>query len=102
MRTREVVLATGSEIAVYVGPPTASQTPSVEDFRVFAVPPGSGVVLDPGVWHGAPLPLEGRSTPALVLLLEGTGRDDVTVARFPDSPVTVERHVADVTGFNPK
>jgi hypothetical protein len=44
----------------------------------------------------------GRSTSALVLLLEGTGRDDVTVARFPDSPITVEYRTADVAAFQPK
>jgi ureidoglycolate hydrolase len=102
MRSPEVVLATESDIAVYVGLPTASQVPSLEDLRVFAVSPGAGVVLDPGVWHGAPLALGGRSTSALVLLLEGTGRDDVTVARFEDSPVTVELGTVDVTAFQPK
>lgn len=93
LRSPEVVLASGSEIAVYVAPRGPSQSPPLEELRVFAVPPGCGVVLDPGVWHGAPLALAGP-TSAFVLLLEGTGRDDVTVVRFPDSPIAVEHRAA--------
>jgi hypothetical protein len=45
--------------------------------------------MDRGVWHGAPLAADGPSTVA-VLILEGTGRTDVDVARFPDSPVAFD------------
>ena len=41
------------------------------------------------MWHGAPFTLGGAAA-ALVLILEGTGREDVTVVRFPESPVDVE------------
>ncbi|MFL5232075.1 MAG: hypothetical protein ACJ8DM_04025, partial [Microvirga sp.] len=58
------------------------------DFRVFRVPPGTGVVMDRGVWHGAPL-ADGAPAKAIVLLLEGTGTEDVTVVRFEDGPVTI-------------
>jgi hypothetical protein len=40
--------------------------------------------------------MSGEPTSAFVLLLEGTGRDDVTVARFPDSLVNVQRGATDV------
>jgi ureidoglycolate hydrolase len=89
----EVVVASARDIAVYVAPPGPPNALSLDRFRVFEVPAGSGVVLDPGVWHGAPFALQG-STPAFVLLLEGTGRDDTTVVRFPDSPITVRQDVA--------
>jgi ureidoglycolate hydrolase len=56
---------------------------------VFRVPAGSGVVLDRGVWHGAPF-AAGEKTSAIVLILEGTGRDDLTLMRFPETPVDVE------------
>jgi ureidoglycolate lyase len=95
LRSPEVVLASAAGIAVYVSAPTQSQAPNLEELRVFEVPPGSGVVLDPGVWHGAPFALDGP-TPALVLLLEGTSRDDVLVSRFPDSSVAVESRARDV------
>jgi hypothetical protein len=41
------------------------------------------------VWHGAPLAEGGRAR-AIVLLLEGTGHEDVTVVRFEDEPVGID------------
>jgi hypothetical protein len=43
--------------------------------------------MDRAVWHGAPL--AEAPTRALVLILEGTGRHDVTMVRFPDGPVAI-------------
>lgn len=94
MRTVEGVFATKEDVLVYVGPgddlEDPSRLPPLEDFRAFRVPAGAGVVLKRGVWHGAPL-CAGAQTSALVLLLEGTGRDDVTVVRFPKTPVQLKR-----------
>lgn len=89
----EVVVASARDIAVYVAPPDPPDALSLDRFRVFEVPAGAGVVLDPGVWHGAPFALE-EPTSAFVLLLEGTGRDDTTVVRFPDTPMTVRKDLA--------
>jgi ureidoglycolate hydrolase len=88
LRSPEVVLASSADVAVYVAP-SGTDEPSLSALRAFRVPAGAGVVLDTGVWHGAPFTLDGR-TSAFVLLLEGTGRDDVTVVRFPDTPVSVD------------
>jgi ureidoglycolate lyase len=101
LRSPEIVFAAASDVAVYVAP-SGTDEPSLPDLRVFRVPAGAGVVLDPGVWHGAPFALKGR-TSAFVLLLEGTGRDDVTVVRFPETPVEVglqesDRGLAQVKG----
>jgi ureidoglycolate hydrolase len=87
LRSPEVVFASTSDIAVYVAP-SGSDEPSLSELRIFRVPAGAGVMLDPGVWHGAPFALD-DGTSAFVLLLEGTGRNDVTVVRFPDTPVSV-------------
>jgi ureidoglycolate hydrolase len=87
LHSPEVVFASDSDVAVYVAP-SGTDEPSLGALRVFRVPAGAGVVLDPGVWHGAPFALTHR-TSAFVLLLEGTGRDDVTVVRFADTPVSV-------------
>jgi ureidoglycolate lyase len=91
MRTQESVLATSADLLLYVGPPEhpeePDRLPSFERFRAFRVPAGSGVVMDRGVWHGAPLAVE-RPTAAVVLILEGTGRSDVTLARF--EPIEME------------
>jgi hypothetical protein len=48
------------------------------------------VALNPGVWHGAPL-ADGAPVQVLCLILEHTGRDDVTLVRFPGQPVTIGR-----------
>jgi hypothetical protein len=77
---------------VYVAPPDhpdePDRLPPFDAFRVFRLPPGSGVVLHPAVWHGAPI----AETPAkaIVLLLAGTGQQDVTVVRFEDAPIMIE------------
>ncbi|MFL5796816.1 MAG: ureidoglycolate lyase [Actinomycetota bacterium] len=93
MRSLEAVLATAGDLLVYVGPAEhpeePGRLPALERFRAFRVPAGAGVIMDRGVWHGAPFAANG-ATPALVLLLEGTGRHDVTIVRFPDSPVAIE------------
>ena len=66
-------------------------------FEVFRVGPGSGVVMDPAVWHGAPL-ADGGPARAIVLILEGTGREDVTVVRFEDDPVRIDGSTTDSAG----
>jgi ureidoglycolate lyase len=92
MRSVEVVVPVGGDCVLYVGPPERLEQPDAiperEHFEVFRLRPGTGVAMDPGVWHGAPLS-EGPSS-ALVFLLEGTGATDVTVVRFEDDPVDVE------------
>ncbi len=94
MRTLEAVFPAGGDAFVYVGPPDhpekPQRLPSFERFEVFRVPAGKGVVMDRGVWHGAPFATDAPSG-AIVLILEGTGRSDVTLARFPDTPVAFER-----------
>jgi ureidoglycolate lyase len=92
LRTQEVVLSGSSDVVVYVGPVDPDQPdhlPPLDSFRAFQIPAGRGIVMEPGVWHGAPLAL-GAPSNAVVLLLEGTGRDDVTVVRFPETPVDIE------------
>ena len=92
MRTVEVIAPLGDECLVYVGPPDhpeePGRMPELERFRVFRVPPGAGVAMDPGVWHGAPLAVE-RPTAAMVLILQGTGARDVTIVGFEDRPARI-------------
>ncbi len=93
MRTVEAVVPLDGACLLYVGPAEhpdePGRIPERERFEVFRIPPGQGVVMEPGVWHGAPLANE-RPTSAMVLILERTGRDDVTVVRFEDQPVAIE------------
>jgi len=86
MRTLEAVFATSGDLLLYVAPAEHPdeplRLPDLDRFKVFRVPAGAGVVMDRAVWHGAPLAADGP-TPALVLILEGTGRHDVSLVRFP-------------------
>jgi ureidoglycolate lyase len=92
LRTEEAVIATSSDIVMYVAEPVADGAlPPLDSFRAFTVPPGAAVVLNRGVWHGAPFATD-APTSALVLILKGTGAGDVTVERFPDTPVEIGAH----------
>jgi ureidoglycolate hydrolase len=86
-RTPEAVIATTGDILLYVASAEHDGAPAEDGYRVFRIPGGNGVVLDRGVWHGAPLAPSGATT-ALVLILEGTGRHDVVVERF--DPIEIE------------
>jgi len=84
-RAAELIAPLGGACAVYVAAPADAPA----GFRAFRVPAGSGVVLHPGVWHGAPLALDGPGA-ALVLLPLGTGTDDTVITRFPENPIRIE------------
>jgi ureidoglycolate lyase len=93
LRSLEAIVPVAGGCLAYVGPPDhldePDRLPPLDNFEVFRVPPGRGIVMDPGVWHGAPLADAGPAK-AIVLLLAGTGRDDVTLVRFEDAPVEIE------------
>jgi ureidoglycolate lyase len=92
LRSVEAVVAVDADCLVYVGLPGELEPvrmDALQGFRVFRIAPGRGVVLDRGVWHGAPLVAEGPAR-AVVLLLEGTGSRDTEVVRFTDTPVEVQ------------
>jgi ureidoglycolate lyase len=101
LQTEEAVIATTADILVYVAPAEGngegSRPPRPEEFRVFRLPAMTGVVLERGVWHGAPLATRSETT-ALVLILEGTGHNDVVLTRFPGTPVEIEFEGGDEHG----
>jgi ureidoglycolate hydrolase len=94
LRTLEAVIPVAGDCLLYVAPAEhvdePGRPPALDRFNVFGIPAGCGVVLDRGVWHGAPL-ADGGPARAIVLILEGTGHDDVTVVRFEATPVAIER-----------
>ena len=94
MRTPETIVPISGACLVYVAPADhpdePERLPPLDRFEVFRVPPGSGVVMDRAVWHGAPL-ADGGAARAIVLIHEGTGRDDVTLVRFEDAPIEIDR-----------
>ena len=92
MRSPEVLIPTGGACLVYVGPPEQPEQPDrlppLERFRVFRIEEGQGVLLHPGVWHGAPL-ADGGPLNVVVLLLQGTGATDTSLVRFEETPVQI-------------
>jgi ureidoglycolate lyase len=93
LRTLEAVVPVSGDVIVYVGPAEhvdePERAPDPSRFEAFRVRSGDGLILERGVWHGAPL-ADGASARAIVLILAGTGATDVTVVRFADSPVHLE------------
>src|SRR5205823_4231581 len=71
-RSREAVVALSGSCVVYAAPADAT---APDGLRAFVLRPGEGVVLDRGVWHGAPLALDAGAR-ALVVLRRGTGATD--------------------------
>ena len=93
MRSPEAIVPVSGSCLVYVAPPEhpdePDELPPLDAFRVFRLEPGTGVVMDPAVWHGAPIVTDGPAK-AIVLLLAGTGRTDVTKVPFADTPVLIQ------------
>ena len=93
MHSAELLVPTGGDCLVYVGPPDHPdeplRLPEIEKFKVFRVQQGQAVLLDKCVWHGAPLAID-RPLNVVVLLLDGTGETDVHLVRFSDAPVQIE------------
>ena len=92
MRSAELLIPAG-DCLVYVGPPDHPEQPGLmpplDRFQVFRVRQGQGVLLHPGVWHGAPLAID-RPLSVAVLLLAGTGARDTSVVRFESTPVFIQ------------
>ena len=84
-RSPEMIVALAGACLVYVSP-AAPERDRPGTFEVFRVESGQGVILSPGVWHGAPLAVDGPAA-AMVLLREGTGAEDTALARFDAVPV---------------
>jgi ureidoglycolate hydrolase len=79
-RSPEMIVMLFGECLVYVAPADPGRDAPTA-FEVFRLGPGRGVILHPGVWHGAPLASSSRAA-AMVLLREGTGREDTAIVRF--------------------
>jgi ureidoglycolate lyase len=79
-RSPEMVVALACACLVYVSA-AASEQDEPGTFEVFRIDHGQGVILAPGVWHGAPLAVDGPAA-AMVLLRMGTGAEDTTIVRF--------------------
>ncbi len=83
--SHEFIAPAGDDCLLYVAPPEhpdeLDRLPPLDHFRLFRVPPGQAVVLNPKVWHGAPLALAGP-TRAMVALRWDTGPDNSCIVPF--------------------
>jgi ureidoglycolate lyase len=84
----EVIIPLGGDVLIYVA------APEPDRFDVFRVRSGQGVVLDAGVWHGAPLAIDGPLS-AIVLLRQGTGLEDREKVTFAPIEAMVEPDTRD-------
>ena len=93
MRSAELIIPTGGDCLVYVAPPEypdePERMPTFERFQVFRVRAGQAVLLDKGVWHGAPLAID-QPLNVFVLLLSRTGEVDLSLVRFEENPVSIK------------
>jgi ureidoglycolate hydrolase len=81
-RSVELIAPLGGECLVYVAAP--GEEP--HDFRVFRVAAGEAVILDRGVWHGAPL----APTDPVTAMVALAHRTDTVMARFDRISITME------------
>jgi ureidoglycolate hydrolase len=92
MRTAELIVPTGGDCLVYVGPPDHSEEPgrmpAPDRFQVFRVPQNQAVLLKKGTWHCVPLAID-RPLNVVILLRKGSGDDDLFIQRFPEAPVSI-------------
>jgi ureidoglycolate lyase len=97
MRSVEVLVPAGGDCLVYVGPPENPEEPDrmppLERFRVFRIRQGQGVLLEKGVWHGAPLAVA-KPLNVFVMLLDKSGENDLHQVRFPENPVKIYDRVS--------
>jgi len=84
-RSPEMIFALAGTCLVYVSA-AAPERDAPGRFEVFRLRSGQGVILAPGVWHGAPLAVDGPAA-AMVLLREGTGVEDTAIVRFGELPI---------------
>ncbi len=84
--TSELLVPTSGECVIHVAPADhpdeLERLPELERFRLFRVRHGQAVVLNPKVWHGAPLALV-DPLQVVVLLQAGTGPENSSVVQFP-------------------
>lgn len=87
LQSKETIVPLGDECLLYVGAP--GKEPDWARFDVFRIRRGQGVILDEGVWHGAPMATAGPLS-ALVLLRQGTGDRDTYKATYSGGPIEIE------------
>ena len=80
--TGEGILPLDNDVLIHVAPATKPDELPLEQFRVFRVPKGTFVSLKPGVWHHAPITVNGDAANVLIVLPERAYANDCGVVRL--------------------
>jgi ureidoglycolate hydrolase len=81
----EVVLPLDNDILLQVGPATDSkENVPLENMKVFYVPKGTAITINPGVWHWAPFTLNAAAANILINLPERTYANDCIVVNLEE------------------
>ena len=81
----EGILPLDGDILIHVGPATPKGEVPVEKIKIFRVPRGTMVTLNPGVWHHAPFAYKSAAVNVLIVLPERTYANDCIVEKI--SPI---------------
>lgn len=81
--TSEIIMPINGDMILHVAP-ASNGVPVTELTKVFIVPKGTMVQMNPGVWHLCPLPVEVDELHALIVLAECTYANDCTVVNLTE------------------
>ena len=85
--TPELVAPLDGEVVVILGAKSDQGPPPVTDYTAFRVRPGTVLLLDPGVWHFAPLAIDSIVS-ILIGFRRGTPSDDVEIVNLEEQNET--------------
>lgn len=77
----EGIVPIDDDVVIHVAPPTTQPVPELTE--AFLVPKGTAVVIKPGVWHEAPMPVH-HDAHILIVLPERTYKNDCVVVRYEE------------------
>lgn len=84
VKTVEVVIALNKGVIVPLAP-TGDLKEVENQIKAFYLPAGQGLIINEGVWHLAPFPLE-ETAEVLVLFADGTGANDLEFQETTTQP----------------
>lgn len=79
----EGILPIDGDVLIHVAPATPKGETPTEQIKIFRVPQGTMVVLNPGIWHHAPFAHQSPAVNVLIVLPERTYANDCEVVQIP-------------------
>lgn len=89
LHTREMLIPLGQDVILVLGKPGAfAGAPKAGDFAAFRVESGCAAALHKGVWHQAPMVLDGAAD-TLVIFQKNTGERDKIQLDMAEQGLTI-------------